>query len=136
MEDKNLNRELLLAEYNELGHCWRHDDQLFSNLTAVLLPISVGGLTLPYLKDGIPKFPVAVGCAILMTFWYLSSLRYERRHRIRYERIHSIERLLGFDSHLKFDEKINTAKWPSFQKLRLVVYLAYIITLVTTLIFY
>ena len=48
----------LLEEYKELGLCWRHDDEVFGRLTAILLPLA-SALTLPYLKTGTPKLLAA-----------------------------------------------------------------------------
>lgn len=91
----------LLEEYKELGLSWRHDSESFSKLTAVLLPLSIAALTLPYLKAGPPKLLATVGGLMLMTFWFLSSLTYENRSNIRWSRMHEIEGILGFDSHLR-----------------------------------
>lgn len=91
----------LLEEYRELGLSWRHDSESFSKLTAVLLPLSIAALTLPYLKAGSPKLLATVGGLMLMTFWFFSSLTYENRSNIRWSRMHEIEGILGFDSHLR-----------------------------------
>ena len=73
---KKLDQDIekhILEEYRELGLCWRHDDEWFSKLTAVLLPLSIAALALPYLNrspkavrsgwrvnaNGILVFPVA-----------------------------------------------------------------------------
>ena len=95
----------LLEEYKELGLSWRHDSESFSKLTAVLLPLSIAALTLPYLKAGTPKLLATVGGLMLMTFWFFSSLAYENRSYIRWSRMHEIERILGFDSHLRIDRE-------------------------------
>ena len=95
----------LLEEYKELGLSWRHDSESFSKLTAVLLPLSIAALTLPYLKGGAFKLPAVIGGLVLMTFWFFSSLTYENRSNIRWSRIHEIERILGFDSHLRVDSE-------------------------------
>ena len=101
MSNENLH---LLEEYKELGLSWRHDSESFSKLTAVLLPLSIAALTLPYLA-GSPKLLATVGGLMLMTFWFFSSLTYENRSYIRWSRIHEIERILGFDSHLRIDRE-------------------------------
>ena len=95
----------LLEEYKEQSLCWRHDDDMFSKLTAVLFPLSIAALTLPYLKAGAPKLLCVVGGLMLMTFWFLLSRSYEHRSYIRWSRIHEIERILGFDSHLRIDRE-------------------------------
>ena len=92
----------LLEEYKELGLSWRHDDEWFSKLTAVLLPLSIAALALPYLKPGAPKLFAAVGGLMLMAFWFFPSLNYKRRFETRFSRIHEIEQILGFDSHLRY----------------------------------
>lgn len=97
MSNENLH---LLEEYKELGLSWRHDSESFSKLTAVLLPLSIAALTLPYLA-GSPKLLATVGGLMLMTFWFFSSLTYENRSNIRWSRMHEIEGILGFDSHLR-----------------------------------
>ena len=95
----------LLEEYKEQSLFCRLDSELFSKLTAVLLPLSIAALTLPYLKPGTPKLLAAVGGLMLMTFWFFLSLNYENKLRIRWSRIHEIERILGFDSHLRIDRE-------------------------------
>ena len=92
----------LIEEYKELGLCWRHDDEVFAKLTAVLLPLSIAALTLPYLKTGTPKLFAAIGGLMLITFWFFSSLKHKKRTEIRFSRIHEIEQFLRFDSHLRY----------------------------------
>ena len=85
----------LLEEYKELGLCWRHDDDVFAKLTAVLLPLSIAALTLPYLKPGAPKLLCVAGGLMLMVHWFFSSKRNEDRSCIRFSRIHEIEGIWG-----------------------------------------
>lgn len=91
----------LLEEYKELGLCWRHDNETLAKLTVVLFPLSIAALTLPYLNGGAFKLPTVIGGLMLMTFWFFSSLTYENRSYIRWSRMHEIEQILGFDSHLR-----------------------------------
>ena len=91
-----------LEEYKELGLCWRHDDEWFSKLTAVLLPLSIAALTLPYLKDGIPKLLAVAGGLMLIAFWFFSSCICTAKHSVRFSRIHDIERILGLNAHLSY----------------------------------
>ena len=95
----------LLEEYREQCLCWKHDDNIFSKLTAVLFPLAIAALTIPYLKAGAPKLLCVVGGLMLMAFWFLSSRSFEHRSYIRFSRIHEIERILGFDSHLRIDRE-------------------------------
>ena len=95
----------LLEEYRELGLCWRHDDEMFSKLTAVLLPLSIAALTLPYLRAEAPKLLAASGGLMLMTFWFFSYLIHKSRFEVRFRRIYEIECILGFDSHLKYEKE-------------------------------
>ena len=107
----------LLEEYKEQGLCWRNDDQAFSRLTAVLIPLSIAALTLPYLRNGTPKLLAVSGGLLLMTFWILSSELHTRRLTIRFSRLHEIERILGLNSHLKYHMETNKKVW-RFQILR------------------
>ena len=95
----------LLEEYREQSLFCRLDSELFSRLTAVLLPLAIAALTLPYLKPSTPKLLAALGGLMLMTFWFFLSLGHENKLRIRWSRIHEIERILGFDSHLRIDRE-------------------------------
>ena len=95
----------LLEEYREQCTCWRHDDNIFSKLTAVLFPLAIAALTIPYLKAGAPKLLCVIGGLMLMAFWFLSSRSFEHRSYIRFSRIHEIEQILGFDSHLRIDRE-------------------------------
>ena len=118
------NSQLLLEEYKELGLCWRHDDQLRSKLTSILLPLSIAALTIPYLKPGPPKLLCACGGLMLMMFWFVSSCLYMRRFNIRFSRIQEIERTLGFDSHLRYHREIDKSRW-KFRNLHLIIFLLY-----------
>ena len=69
----------LLEEYKEQGLCWRHDDDVFTKLTAVLQPLSIAALTLPYFKDGVSKLLATAGGLMLMVFWFLLSQSYENK---------------------------------------------------------
>ena len=100
----------LLEEYRELGVCWRQDDDWISKWTAVLLPLSIAALTLPFLKISAPKLLAVTGGLALITYWYLSSLISKRRFEIRFSRIHEIERILGFDSHLRYHKRIESRR--------------------------
>lgn len=104
--DHNIERRLL-EEYKEQAICWRHDDEVFSKLTAVLLPLAIAALTLPYLKTGAPKLLAVFGGLMLITLWYIPSLNYRRRFEVRFSRIHEIEWILGFDSHLRYHRESN-----------------------------
>lgn len=99
----------LLEEYRELGVCWRQDDDWISKWTAVLLPLSIAALTLPYLKASAPKLLAVTGGLALISYWYLSSLISKRRFEIRFSRIHEIERILGFDSHLRYHKRTESS---------------------------
>ena len=116
----------LLEEYREQGGCWRHDDEMLSRLTAVLLPLSIAALTLPYLKHGVPKLLAAIGGIMLMTFWFLRVLSYEERLRLRWSRIHEIERLLGLDSHLRIDKGRAKSVWKG-HRIRCGMFIVYIL---------
>ena len=116
----------LLEEYRELGLCWRHDDEWISKWTAVLLPLSIAALTLPYLNDDAPKLLAVAGGLTLIAYWYLSSLISKRRFEIRFSRIHQIEEILGFDSHLRYHRKIANSRM-KHQRLRCGMFVGYMV---------
>ena len=116
----------LLEEYKELGLCWRHDDDWIAKLTAVLLPLSIAALTLPYLKGGVPKLLGVVGGLSLMAFWFFSTQICKRRFEIRFSRIREIERILGFDSHLRYHRESANRKL-KHQRLRRCMFIVYIV---------
>ena len=116
----------LLEEYREQGICWRHDDEMLSKLTAVLLPLSIAALTLPYLRYGTPKLLAALGGIMLMIFWFLRVLSYEERLHLRWSRIHEIERLLGLDSHLRLHRGRAKSVWKG-HRIRCSMFIGYIL---------
>lgn len=116
----------LLEEYEELGLCWRHDDNWISKLGAVLLPLSIASLTIPYLRAGTPKLLAVVGGLTLITYWYLSSSICKGRFEIRFSRIHEIERILGLDSHLRYDRE-SAKKTFKHQRLRCAMFVGYLV---------
>ena len=116
----------LLEEYRELGICWRQDDDWISKWTAVLLPLSIAAVALPYLRVGAPKLLGAAGGLTLITYWYLSSLISKRRFEIRFSRIHEIERILGFDSHLRYHRRTESSSI-KHQNLRSLMFTTYLL---------
>ena len=92
--------ERLMDEYKEQGFCWRLDDESSLKMTAILLPLSIAALSLPYLENGPPKLLGVVGGLMLITFWFLLYQSYEDRLLIRWKRIHEIEWILQLDAHL------------------------------------
>ena len=116
----------LLEEYKELGVCWRQDDDWISKWTAVLLPLSIVALTLPYLKKPAPTLLAVIGGLALITYWYTSSLISKRRFEIRFSRIHQIEEILGMDSHLRYDRK-SEKRILKHQRLRSGMFLVYLV---------
>ena len=126
LEEHSINEKYLLEEYRDQGFCWRNDDGAFSRLTAVLIPLSIAALTLPYLRSGTPKLLAASGGLLLMTFWVLSSELHTRRLKIRFSRLHEIEWILGFNSHLKYHREVNQKVW-RFQILRRYMFVAYLL---------
>ena len=116
----------LLEEYREQCLCCRHDSDLLSKLTAVLFPLAIAALTLPYLRAGAPKLFAVVGGLMLMIFWFFLSLNYEHKFRIRWSRVHEIERVLGLDSHLRIDRE-RAKSILKAQRLRSWMFISYIV---------
>jgi len=40
--------ELLLREYEEIGRCWRHIEQMATHLTIAIFPLVFGAIILPF----------------------------------------------------------------------------------------
>lgn len=121
-----ISERSILEEYKELGLCWKHDDGWIAKLSAVLLPLSIAALTLPYLREGPPKLLGVAGGLTLMTFWYVSSHICKRRFEIRFSRIREIECTLGFDSHLRYHRE-SASRIVKHQRLRRLMFIVYIV---------
>ena len=124
----NGKEQLLLAEYQEIGQCWRHDDQVSAHLTAVLFPLAVTAVLLPFLHHGIhglALIPVAAGGTLMMTFWLLYYLRMESRFALRFTRAKEIERTLRFEHHIRFNDPGLDTKFPSITRLRKLTFCLY-----------
>ena len=133
--------ERLMEEYREQGFCWRLDDESSLKMTAILLPLSIAALSLPYLEHGPPKLLGVVGGLMLITFWFILYQSYEDRLLIRWKRIHEIEWILGLDSHLMMHrERFNRSKERSKyslkgEPLRWYLFIAYLVVTVFIIIF-
>ena len=121
-----ISERCILEEYKELGLCWRHDDDWISKLGAVLLPLSIAALTLPFLRAEIPKLLAVAGEVTLMTFWFVSSHICKRRFEIRFSRIREIERTLGFDSNLRYHRE-SANRILKHQRLRWCIFIVYLV---------
>jgi hypothetical protein len=117
--------EILLREYEEIGQCWRHDDQVASQLTAILLPLAVGAFVLPFAYPSLARLPVALGGTLMMLFWLLYYLRLQPRFALRFKRAKEIEHLLGFNHHTRFDEPGLQTRTPSITQLRITIFVIY-----------
>ena len=126
----------LMDEYKEQGFCWRLDDESSLKMTAILLPLSIAALSLPYLEHGPPKLLGVAGGLMLITFWFILYQSYEDRLLIRWKRIHEIEWILGLDSHLMMHrERSNRSKERSQyslkgEPLRWYLFIAYLVVTV------
>lgn len=116
---------LLLVEYEEIGRCWRHDDDIAVRLTAILLPLAVGALALALGYPLPPRLVIGLGGMLLMLFWFLYYVRVSARAVLRFGRAKEIERALGLHSHLGFDGPSTPSKTPNIQTLRTVTFIGY-----------
>jgi hypothetical protein len=130
------NSELLLHEYEEIGQCWRHDDQTAAQLTTTLFPLALGALLLPYAYPKIARSPVALGGIFMMAFWLLYYLRMESRFVLRFQRAKEIEKILGFEHHLRFEGNGLKTKVPSITKLRIYTFIVYCVIWTVLLIWF
>jgi len=125
--------EILLREYEEIGKCWRHDDQIASQLTAMLFPLAVGAFVLPFAYPSLARLPVALGGILMMLFWLLVYLRLRPIFTLRLKRAKEIERLLGLNHHIKFDEPGLQTRVPSIMQLRIAIFVVYCLVWVVLL---
>ena len=121
-----MNRSKHIDEYKQAGLDWRHDDQRFWQLTRLFLPLSFGAMVLPYLEVAPPMWFCVTAGMMLMAFWYSSFWLYKRRIKIRFERIHQLEQMLGFNYHLNYHKKVEGSlfKFRSLYTVMLIVYVA------------
>jgi hypothetical protein len=123
--DQTDDAEILLREYEEIGECWRHDDQVASQLTAMLFPLAVGAFVLPFAYPSLARLPVALGGTLMMLFWLLYYLRLQPRFALRFKRAKEIEHLLGLNHHTQFDEPGLKTRAPSITQLRMAIFVIY-----------
>jgi hypothetical protein len=135
-EDEVPKNSLLINEYQEIGNSWRHDDQTAAQLTSTLLPLGIGAIVLPFAYTQLAKLPVALGSIMMMSFWLLYYLRMEARFVLRFSRAKEIERLLGFEHHLRFEDPGLKTRLPSITFLRIATFIAYCIIWAVLLYFY
>lgn len=119
------NREI---EYQELCESWRHDDNWFNRFSAIVLPLSVIGLIVPYTENQAAGFLTCLFGILGMFYWYFSARNYQARSDIRWERIREIEDELDFDAHRRIHRmrqqrgiKMRHRHW------RLVIFIVYLI---------
>ncbi len=125
MDEKEL--KVLLEEYKELGHCWRHDDRISSIFPSILLPLAFAALTLPYLRENeVPKWLCSLGGMTLITFWFCTYHLYRRRAKVGFARIYKLEEILDFNSHLSYDRELGDKQW-NFKTLYLITFVSYLV---------
>ena len=99
--------ELLLKEYEEIGQWLRSDDALITQWTAILLPIALGILVLPFTFWEHRKIVnVILGIAAIptMVFWLIYCNRISERSKLRLKRAKEIEEILRFNHYQQYDE--------------------------------
>ena len=123
----------LLEEYKELGLCWRRDSDALVKMETIFIPLSIAALTLPYVKNQIPKLLSVSGGLMLMVYWLITVCLYMRKLDCWYPRMREIERQLEFDSQLRYRKRRTTEnrgiidKGLSFRGVRLFVFVLYVI---------
>ena len=86
-------------QYQELCSSWRHDDSVFDRYSAIILPLCFVGLVIPYIEDAVPAILSSFIGLVGTLYWFLTGINYQARSDIRWERIHEIEKSLGFNVH-------------------------------------
>ena len=96
-------RELYLIEsYKEQNASSRHHDNALRRFTAVILPLSIAALGVPYLEKEVPYFLSTLGGLTLMTFWIISCQTSQIRANVRHSIINEIEEYWNVPGHKDF----------------------------------
>ena len=99
MNERSRKEDLLIAEYSEIGNCYRHDDTVAFNMGSFLLPVALGAVAV---AAGQPKLRLVIGLGSLLVcaYWLAVVARVSWYTSLRLARAAQIEEILGFDHHL------------------------------------
>jgi hypothetical protein len=121
------HNQLLVHEYEEIGQCWRHVEQMATHLTTVIFPLVFGAIILPFAYPQLARLTIALGSIMLLLLWLLYFLRVDLWIIVRIERAKEIERELGFSHYIKIDQTNKKKFAPRAKVIRLATFIAYCI---------
>lgn len=101
----NTHNQLLLETYKEQATSSKHEDNILHRFTAVVLPLSIAALGLPYLEPKIPEFLATIGGLTLMTFWAVSCQILQSKYKVRISIINQIEAHWEIMGHEEFTKR-------------------------------
>ena len=118
-------QELTLEGYRTLSFWNKHDAQAVLSFDKIFLPASIGASVLSLARDESSFIFVYLGALLLLTFWFLLSLRYRERIRQRFDVMKEIETRLGFHAHCLLDD--DAMRMPRDQTSRTIFYIVAVI---------
>ena len=118
-------QELTLEGYRTLSFWNKHDAQAVLSFDKIFLPASIGASVLSLARDESSFIFVYPGALLLLTFWFLLSLRYRERIRQRFDVMKEIETHLGFHAHCLLDD--DAMRMPRDQTSRTIFYIVAVI---------
>ncbi len=105
--------KILLVEYEEIGRCWRHDNETAWRILSIFVPTSLAGLFLSA-KNSALIFAIGLLAVILIWLTFFLYLRQHFYMSVRFYRARDIENLVGMKHQLDFKERCEQQgrKWP------------------------
>ena len=124
--------QLLIESYKEQAAAWKHEDRLLHRFTAVILPLSIAALGLPFLNNNVPALLANFGGLTLMTFWVISCNILYSKSNLRFSIINEIERGWDIQGHKDFLERRDNTYGKKLKShfLRCCMYWVYVITVI------
>ena len=94
--------QLLIESFKEQTAAWKHEDNLLYRFTAVIFPLSIAALGVPYVNDKVPDILATIGGLTLITFWAVSCQIMDIKSNIRLSIINKIEKCWEVPGHKDF----------------------------------
>jgi len=101
MEQKKI--DILLAEYNQLNGLYKQRDTIVWVMATIFIPATIGILSYAALKSGqIKPLPLAIGSLGAFAIFRFLVERMRYFSKVHENRMKSIERILGMNTHCRF----------------------------------
>ena len=88
-----------LEGYRNLSFWNKHDADAVVSFDRIFLPTTIGGSVISLVRDSSSFVFVYPGVLLLLTLWFMLSLRYRERIKQRFDSMKDIEQKLGFSAH-------------------------------------